>query len=83
MDSSSFLIRLGAGGDIGLEKEIWTVAEVTGSSVTGAGISGGGVAVGRELSRIVWKRTPSLSLASIAASPVLEKRADVIGFVRA
>ena len=83
MDPSSFLIRFGAGVENGLETGIWTGSAVTGCGVTGAGRSGGGVAVGQESSMIVWKTTPSFSMASIAASPILEKGADDIRFVRA
>ena len=49
---------------------IWTGAALNGRGVTGVGRSGGGVAVGRASSMIVWKMTPSFSMASIAASPM-------------
>ena len=82
MDLLSFSIRLGAGRDKGLETGIRTGAAVTGRGVIGARSSGGGFAVGWELSMIVWKTTPSFSMAYIAASPMLEKGADIIVFVK-
>ena len=61
---------------------IWTGAALNGRGVTGVGRSGGGVAVGRASSMIVWKMTPSFSMASIAASPMSERGVDGIGFFR-